>query len=270
MYTKDGSASVRRISIISDPIHRLPQVDAIVPFLHIIILALFSIHRLALRKALIAIPAILVMGLIASLLFYKWIEWLVAKPILLHTTDGCRDARVCDGYPARGKKDPLHDAPCLSGCSDACQNAAAYEEEQSRLKHDIRNGRAELALVVVDVNGLKQINDTYGHSRGDEFIIGTIRIVCDVYRHSSVFRIGGDEFLVLLEGRDFLRRDELLSEIVSVYADTSGRSDLDPWRRYDAAIGMSEYRSGDVISDVFDRADSEMYRNKAEKKESIM
>ena len=60
------------------------------------------------------------------------------------------------------------------------------------------------AVISVDVNGLKQVNDLFGHSEGDRLIVGTARELAYVFRNERVFRVGGDEFLVLLSdyGRD--------------------------------------------------------------------
>jgi GGDEF domain-containing protein len=51
-----------------------------------------------------------------------------------------------------------------------------------------------------DLNDLKHINDRYGHERGDEYIVNCCRLICQVFKHSPVFRIGGDEFVALLRG----------------------------------------------------------------------
>lgn len=62
----------------------------------------------------------------------------------------------------------------------------------------------EFALLVADVNGLKEANDALGHESGDQLIKNTSRCICKIFEHSPVFRIGGDEFVVILTGEDYV------------------------------------------------------------------
>ena len=68
-------------------------------------------------------------------------------------------------------------------------------------------------VAVCDVNSLKAVNDTLGHKAGDEIIRRACSLICNTFKHSPVYRIGGDEFAVILSGRDYERRQELLSEM---------------------------------------------------------
>ncbi|MBR3316575.1 MAG: diguanylate cyclase, partial [Atopobiaceae bacterium] len=76
---------------------------------------------------------------------------------------------------------------------------------------------SEFGLVICDVNGLKIINDTNGHQAGDEYIRQACKMVCDIFSHSPVYRIGGDEFAVILTGRDYKSREVLMQ--MQVYED---------------------------------------------------
>ena len=72
-------------------------------------------------------------------------------------------------------------------------------------------GKAEsFSVVVCDVNGLKHVNDTLGHKAGDEYICAACDMICEIYDHSPVYRLGGDEFTVVLSGHDYDIREELL------------------------------------------------------------
>ena len=97
------------------------------------------------------------------------------------------------------------------------KNKAAYDEKTDSLSWDIMNLAARFGIVMVDLNFLKVINDKYGHDKGNEYIVGSCRVVCDTYVHSPVYRIGGDEFLVVLEGQDYDNREELLEQVKAAF-----------------------------------------------------
>lgn len=91
-------------------------------------------------------------------------------------------------------------------------NKNAYQEleEEYQLRIE-RDEDLSFGLVVCDVNNLKIINDNMGHKAGDEMIQFACTLLCDTFLHSKVYRIGGDEFVVLLEGLDYLNRSELFN-----------------------------------------------------------
>ncbi|MCR4934793.1 MAG: diguanylate cyclase [Lachnospiraceae bacterium] len=141
------------------------------------------------------------------------------------------------------------------------KNKTAYKELVESVQGNMDNGMDYLtfALVVCDANNLKQINDTYGHAAGDEYIKSTARLLCDVYAHSPIFRVGGDEFIVFLRGTDYTSRQDLLDKLREQVLNNkkAGAGVI-------LASGMSEYRpdSDTSVTDIFERADKEMYENK--------
>lgn len=146
------------------------------------------------------------------------------------------------------------------------KNRAAYEEKARALDREISNHCAEFGIVMVDLNALKVINDQYGHDKGNEYIVGACSVICEVYIHSPVYRIGGDEFAVVLQGQDYSDRHGLLIQIRNAFAHTWQSVDREPWRRYSAAVGMAIYAHGDDVEAVFNRADQDMYASKIEMK----
>ena len=125
----------------------------------------------------------------------------------------------------------------------------------------------QFALVVADVNGLKTVNDAQGHEAGDQLIRNTSRCICGIYAHSPVFRIGGDEFVVILTGGDYARRDELLAELRA--KSLPGIEELQ-LQNGDASVasGMAEYspETDTTVAEVFARADEAMYACKKQMK----
>ena len=65
------------------------------------------------------------------------------------------------------------------------------------------NDSPEFAIAIFDCDDLKLINDRYGHDKGDRYLKNTSAIICHVFSNSQVYRIGGDEFAVILEGEDY-------------------------------------------------------------------
>lgn len=147
------------------------------------------------------------------------------------------------------------------------KNKRAWQNVEKRINEEIKAGAACFAIAVCDVNGLKQINDTVGHEAGDSLIIRASRHICKVFKHSPVYRIGGDEFTVILEGSDLTNREELLAEF---YAEMAEQPKGDPTRPpVSIALGISHYMPCDqTFADVFHRADEAMYQKKAAMKEN--
>ena len=121
---------------------------------------------------------------------------------------------------------------------------------------------------MIDLNYLKKINDTYGHEHGNAAIKKLCYIVCHVFAHSPVFRIGGDEFVVILERNDYNDVKLLVDTFNSQIAITETNGSLEPWERITAAIGYALYdeETDTSIDDVFCRADKNMYAHKKEMK----
>ena len=117
-------------------------------------------------------------------------------------------------------------------------------------------------VIVGDLNGTKTVNDTLGHRAGDEFIRSGCMMICRCFKSSPVFRIGGDEFAVILEGADYERRQELLDSLNACMVQNIGTGSPV------AALGMAEFRPDEDHSfrSVFERADQHMYEHKKELK----
>jgi diguanylate cyclase (GGDEF)-like protein len=141
-------------------------------------------------------------------------------------------------------------------------NKYAYTQKENAVDQEIRSGSiGPFALVVCDLNGLKQVNDTQGHAAGDAYIREASRLICDRYKHSPVYRIGGDEFVVFLQGADYEQRGELLEGLDRGNAENAKAGGVV------IAAGMAEYKPDDEhISEVFSRADHRMYERKKQLK----
>ena len=142
----------------------------------------------------------------------------------------------------------------LTGVKTKNVFAGAEEQWNSR----IASGESvAFAVVVCDVNGLKRVNDTLGHKAGDQLIKDAAAVVCTTFKHSPVYRIGGDEFVAVLSGADYEDRLDLIRNIQEKVEQAAMEGGVV------LACGMAEFDSMDkCFADVFNRADQAMYENK--------
>ena len=141
------------------------------------------------------------------------------------------------------------------------KNKRALLSEEERLDRAIREGSADFAVAMIDMNNLKTINDTYGHEKGDEAILDLCEAICSTFKRSPVFRTGGDEFVVIMENDDLKHKDQLIAR----FRETAAREESKkPWRKLSAALGccVFEPKRHNLFADVLKAADAEMYRNK--------
>ena len=149
-------------------------------------------------------------------------------------------------------------------------NRTAYETKTKELQAQIEmDEHAEFGIVMFDINNLKTVNDTLGHDAGDVYIIRCCRLICKVYSHSPVYRIGGDEFVAVLTGDDYRKRAALIARLKRRIAAVADQTPTDPGY-VSVACGLAVFdRLADkAVEDVTKRADTEMYRNKREMKET--
>jgi diguanylate cyclase (GGDEF)-like protein len=151
------------------------------------------------------------------------------------------------------------------------RNTTSYNGWVSEFDRRIRDGGISFGLAVLDINGLKEINDTYGHILGNELIKTASQIICDTFKKSPVFRIGGDEFCVILQNRDLSDINNLFESFESKCENTCIDKD-NVTLRISVAKGFSVFDpdKDTKFSDVFERADTAMYRNKKLMKKAII
>ena len=148
------------------------------------------------------------------------------------------------------RKMAYHDK--LTGLS----NRAAYEREAEKL---VQPGSAPCYIFMIDLNGLKMINDREGHGTGDQFIINSAEVLKKAVGSSGkLFRFGGDEFVVLLPGGD-MEAAALYKKLLPYIVPNSGT--VTP----SFAVGYAVFDSGEgeSLDAVLRRADKRMYACKS-------
>ena len=143
-------------------------------------------------------------------------------------------------------------------------NKTAYIETTNRLDADILAGNAEFAIIMIDINYLKRVNDTYGHERGNEYLINACNLTTSIFGKENVYRVGGDEFVAVLDGKNVSRCEDLVAKIRAEIEKFRADDTLKAWEKVSAAIGVAYYNQGvdKTTDEVFKRADAQMYKNK--------
>ena len=149
------------------------------------------------------------------------------------------------------------------------KNKGAFSAALSTLqsKMDEKDPRFTFAVGVFDCDNLKTVNDQFGHDKGDLYLKTACQLICRVFHHSPVFRIGGDEFAVILENEDYNRREELVRAFYQEAEEISA-SHENIWEQVHVAMGLAVYdpNSDGASIDTVRRADKNMYETKRQRK----
>ena len=143
------------------------------------------------------------------------------------------------------------------------RNMTAYQEFEAGLQKDVEEKDVEsFGIAVCDLNDLKTVNDTQGHAAGDKLIKDASKMLCEHFTHGAVFRIGGDEFAVILQEKGFDTMEETIAAFNSKVEEHIKTKEVV------IATGYSVLKEGDDrLHDVFERADHMMYARKKQLKE---
>lgn len=146
------------------------------------------------------------------------------------------------------------------------RNTTSYKSWVAELDKEIKNEAANFGVVVFDLNQLKKTNDTYGHDVGDKLIVTAAKVISDVFKRSPVFRIGGDEFLAVLQHGDLDDCEELFVRLDTVCGNTVIEEMNTTSISIARGFAMFETNKDVCFNDVFKRADNAMYENKRKNK----
>jgi diguanylate cyclase (GGDEF)-like protein/PAS domain S-box-containing protein len=140
-------------------------------------------------------------------------------------------------------------------------NRSHFEAEYERI---VQQGLYPLTLIIADLDGLKQVNDTYGHEAGDQLIRFASDILSSVFRAEDILsRIGGDEFAVLLPSTNHDKASEMLERVRDAIRFFNFKS-------FSAQVAMSLGSATALdaagVSGIFSAADKMMYEDKSNKR----
>ena len=141
-------------------------------------------------------------------------------------------------------------------------NISAFNVKLEELEKELleTSGKMEFAIAILDCDNLKDINDEFGHDKGDLYLRNSSHLMCRVFANSVIYRIGGDEFAIILEGEDYTKRRELEKRFVDQSKEICALS-KHPWEQIKVSIGIADYDRGvdKSAKDVMIHADHIMY-----------
>ena len=143
------------------------------------------------------------------------------------------------------------------------RNRASYSETMARY-NKILDSDIKIGLIMLDINNLKITNDELGHQYGDQLIKISSAIICSTFHKFDVFRIGGDEFVVLLKDIDLIEANQLCLKLDRAVKEHNTHSTVP----VSIACGYAIYdpKRDKSLDDVFIRADRNMYSLKQSQK----
>ncbi|MBR6358317.1 MAG: GGDEF domain-containing protein [Lachnospiraceae bacterium] len=144
------------------------------------------------------------------------------------------------------------------------RNKLAYAHAVDAIDKQIKEGFTRFGIAMIDLNDLKVINDSYGHDKGDKAITSLCDAICRNFKHSPVFRIGGDEFAAILINDDYENAEAAVTNFHAAMDKVKKDESLDLFEKVSAAVGYSLFdpETDTCTEDVFRRADNLMYENK--------
>ena len=144
------------------------------------------------------------------------------------------------------------------------RNKSAFDLHVEQIQQSIDKGdNVRFAIGMFDCDDLKDINDNFGHDKGDVYLKNSCHLICRVFNKSPVFRIGGDEFAIILQGEDYANKEKLRKFFIEKSAEISSFA-KEPWEQIRVAVGIAEFNPDldKEVDEVIKRADHLMYENK--------
>ncbi len=209
-------------------------------------------HYLTVASCGIVMTLFIVLQTVFPLLPFYAVGCLITS-CLVHTFINNDEKRV--NYQALNSARQIVTRDALTGV----KSVHAYTEAKDIIQQRLNSGDLkQFGVIVFDLNGLKRVNDTFGHEEGDKYIKTGCMLICKKFQHSPVFRIGGDEFVVILEGDDYDDRVSLLDEFDRQIEDNRENGLV----TISSGMDIYDANTDSGFNSVFERADKKMYERK--------
>lgn len=148
------------------------------------------------------------------------------------------------------------------------KNKIAYNQVCKIIDEKIAGGESgAFGIVMIDLNYLKNTNDEYGHDVGDKALIKLVKVIKSVFAHTPIYRIGGDEFVIILRRGDYTQSSKLIN-LFNNRMKNINKGEAEEKNKISAAIGYAEFdpNTDKCVDDVFKKADKAMYDRKHQMK----
>ncbi|MER2236338.1 MAG: diguanylate cyclase, partial [Candidatus Limivicinus sp.] len=130
------------------------------------------------------------------------------------------------------------------------KNRTAYDNMSDNLARQIEGGQeVHYAIVLCRVEGVREVNEIKGREAGDQMLRDACAIICNVFKHSPVFRVTGEEFAAVAQGHDYEHADELEAELEEI-----GRRNRETGGTV-ISCGMAKYDGKSSVASVFEKAE---------------
>lgn len=143
------------------------------------------------------------------------------------------------------------------------RNRRAFNQDTVELNDSINT----LSGILFDLDNFKQVNDYFGHSAGDKVLVETTQFVSEMLKEEDLlYRIGGDEFAILCDNRDFDYAYQLSKEIHQAF----GKSEINKTHNVTLSIAVAQKEKGEEVNDWLGRLDSALYQAKRSGRNQII
>lgn len=228
----------------------------------------------------ITAAAILSLCLIAAVLFarrltkpikalnnaaYQMIKGNLEEPIQANTKDEIGKLAFSINKAREQLKlhiDSLHEEALTDGLTGV-SNKSAFVEQERLLNKRIKEGKASFVVALFDVNRLKITNDLFGHMAGDEMLRIVATHLREHFDQKNVFRIGGDEFVLLVQGNNTRRIAERIATVTCEMQKLQLSSYEGVTISCSVGIAIFDPKTDQTLANTLARADKLMYKNKA-------
>lgn len=136
---------------------------------------------------------------------------------------------------------------------------------------EAKDSTIEFVLCFLDINNLKKVNDTYGHTEGDRYIITLCEMVQSKIQEEDIFfRLGGDEFIIIFRDKNKIQAENIWNEIKEQLI-AKNEQEKNPYQIM-ASHGLVYYSSDLEIDleEIIEKADKLMYKEKRKTKKDSM
>ena len=138
-------------------------------------------------------------------------------------------------------------------------NRRALEHKLFDAVNVYQRTRSPVSMLLMDLDHFKKVNDRHGHAAGDEILCSITEIInLRIRVTDSLYRIGGEEFVVVLEGQDLHRAAHLAEQLRTLIE----ANELVPDHSATISVGVAELKENETGNDWLHRADKALYRAK--------